>query len=467
MCNINLEYITFMSVNPLPARLHPDIAEFIEEKVELQQIVDHFGSPTHVVFPHLLTENAHSFRKVLQKHGQNEASILFATKVNKAEAFLEEAANSLVGIDASSLQELQAALAHGIPGDQISISGPAKNKALQVLGIRVGSTFAIDDTGEFRQIIAISKELQSENKIPATIRLNGGSKAFTRFGMNDDELPELIDALSEQECPMQLQGFSFHLSGYSPDERVTALQHSIGVLQQARSRGLSCNTINIGGGYAVQYVDEDDWKRFLSERDESSYLSGRPKIDLYPHAGEVTGVAALDTILSARTNTHQTIAALLKDSGIRLAIEPGRSLVDQAGITCMQVKNVKKASDGTFIVEVEANINHLSEQWFNADFCVDPIHIASGEHSDEPVEASVVGNTCLEIDVLSWRKIGFLRMPRAGDLLVYPNTAGYQMDSNESEFHRIPLPEKLVAFKKNDTWKYIPDSRYSFADTLS
>jgi diaminopimelate decarboxylase len=34
--------------------------------------------------------------------------------------------------------------------------------------------------------------------------------------------------------------------------------------------------------------------------------------------------------------------------------------------------------------------------------------------------------------------------PRPGDLLVYVNTAGYQMDSNESAFHDLPLPPKIV-----------------------
>ena len=38
----------------------------------------------------------------------------------------------------------------------------------------------------------------------------------------------------------------------------------------------------------------------------------------------------------------------------------------------------------------------------------------------------------------------FARAPQFGDLLVYPNTAGYQMDKNESEFHQRPLPERFV-----------------------
>jgi diaminopimelate decarboxylase len=46
--------------------------------------------------------------------------------------------------------------------------------------------------------------------------------------------------------------------------------------------------------------------------------------------------------------------------------------------------------------------------------------------------------------MLTWRKIVFPTRPEPGDLLVYLNTAGYQMDSNESRFHELPLPPKVV-----------------------
>jgi len=40
--------------------------------------------------------------------------------------------------------------------------------------------------------------------------------------------------------------------------------------------------------------------------------------------------------------------------------------------------------------------------------------------------------------------VPFPHRPAVGDLLVYLNTAGYQMDSNESPFHELPLPPKVV-----------------------
>ena len=46
--------------------------------------------------------------------------------------------------------------------------------------------------------------------------------------------------------------------------------------------------------------------------------------------------------------------------------------------------------------------------------------------------------------MVTWRKVRFPARPAPGDLLVYPNTAGYQMDSNESPFHDLPLPLKVV-----------------------
>ncbi len=53
--------------------------------------------------------------------------------------------------------------------------------------------------------------------------------------------------------------------------------------------------------------------------------------------------------------------------------------------------------------------------------------------------------------MLTWRKIPFPVRPATGDLLVYLNTAGYQMDSNESPFHELPLPPKVVIGSTSST----------------
>jgi diaminopimelate decarboxylase len=72
----------------------------------------------------------------------------------------------------------------------------------------------------------------------------------------------------------------------------------------------------------------------------------------------------------------------------------------------------------------------------------------------------------MEDDYLARRFIPFRSRPRAGDLLVYVNTAGYQMDSMESEFHRLPLPRKVAAISSGGTWRLIDDERVNVTHLL-
>ncbi|MDD5750984.1 MAG: hypothetical protein PHS73_00500 [Candidatus Peribacteraceae bacterium] len=457
-----------MEAPRLQARLHPDVRNLIESGSELPRLMETFGSPTHVVFPQIFQENARRFRNVLDTNEMPNASIQFAAKVNKADCFLEQAAGSGIGIDVSSLQELQAALGHGIRGESISISGPSKNPRLQLLGIQTGSTLSVDNFSELQQLIALAKRIGTQRKIPIVIRLGTLSSQCSRFGMDADELTSSYQLLSQTDCPIHFRGFAFHLAGYSTEERADALRKAMEELDKARGNGFQCNFINIGGGFAVNYVDEEEWQRFVAQRQPSMFMGNKDFQSFYPYGGQKAGAESLRAILASRFDEHRSLAHVVSKSGITLAIEPGRSLVDQAGITCMQVKNVKRATDQTLLVEVDANINHLSEQWFGTEYCVDPIHLPHHQEktSSTPIQASVVGNTCLEIDVLSWRKIGFASMPRNGDILVYPNTAGYQMDSNETEFHRLPLPHKVAAFKRGDAWHTKLDSQYSLLDSL-
>ncbi|MDX7018620.1 Y4yA family PLP-dependent enzyme, partial [Klebsiella aerogenes] len=55
------------------------------------------------------------------------------------------------------------------------------------------------------------------------------------------------------------------------------------------------------------------------------------------------------------------------------------------------------------------------------------------------------GHSCLDDDVITNRLIAFAHLPKPGDLLIFANTAGYQMDLLENQFHRHPLPTRLTA----------------------
>ena len=63
--------------------------------------------------------------------------------------------------------------------------------------------------------------------------------------------------------------------------------------------------------------------------------------------------------------------------------------------------------------------------------------------------------------MITWRKIEFDYKPEKGDKLVYLNTAGYQMDSNESTFHKIPVLEKYIVYEEENELKILKDKEYA------
>ena len=62
-----------------------------------------------------------------------------------------------------------------------------------------------------------------------------------------------------------------------------------------------------------------------------------------------------------------------------------------------------------------------------------------------PVEGYLVGGSCIDRELLTWRRLSFPRGVAVGDIVVFPNTAGYLMHILESASHQIPLARTLIA----------------------
>lgn len=457
----------------LPPITHPHISEFIQNKgAKLFELIDAFGSALHIVFPEIAGENIKRYRQVFRETSI-DGTMFYAMKANKSEAVLEAIANTGIGVDASSLYELRRAISHGIKGYNIGVSGPMKDPRLLLLAIQHDSVISVDSIGDLRHIIQISRMSVTDQKVRIVIRLNDVGAKNSRFGIPRSDLSNVYEMLKTEGQKIELQGFAFHLDGYSPEERVKAIEAIIPEIQRARALGFSCNTVNIGGGFTISYIDQAAWGKFKREHEsdtlETAFFNRKRFSGFYPYHSEHSNENFLRQILESEIlETRRSIAEVLKDENIELWIEPGRSLLDQAGITLMRVKGVKRTASGENIVEVEANINHLSEQWFNAEFLPDPIHIQrEQEDQGDSFNASVGGNTCMEMDMVTWRKIGFKHVPKSGDILIYVNTAGYQMDTNESEFHLLPIPEKIAAYRTHGQWRWKRDSQFSLLDLNS
>jgi diaminopimelate decarboxylase len=447
--------------------LHPNIEQYIDqERDSIFDLLAAFGSPLHILFPEIMLENCELFQNILSKK-EIDGKVYFACKANKSPSFLQMAVKAGIGIETSSIYELRSALANGITGNNIIVSGPVKTTELLLLAVLHDCVISVDNEEEIGQLKNVIDAQVITRPIRILVRINDVIDKQSRFGILRSILDTVYTGI-ENESRIKLLGFSFHINNYSPFARVQAIEVVFSEIQKARARGLDCDVIDIGGGFTIRYLPKSVWEAFQKLKQSKVYSNSfynqkKPK-DSYPYYSQYSKEKYLEKILTSKMSRERTVAELLREENIRLFLEPGRSLLDQCGITIMEVFGVREFRSNENIVIVNANINHLSEQWFNTDFLVDPILLTKATSQYKSFVAAIGGNLCLEMDMLSWRKIQFTQKPMKGDLLVYPNTAGYQMDSNESMFHQVPLPKKVVAFFTKMGLRYKTDDKFSLLD---
>lgn len=426
----------------LPALLDPALAPLLAEPALLHELTAGLGSPLHLMLPQAFERNARAFTEAL-RDADVDGLVLYAKKANKARCLVERCAALGLGIDAASGPELAGALAAGVPGTRIGISGPAKHPALLRLALQHDCLIAIDDPGELDRLAALAHE--SGRRAHVLLRWRPPSQARSRFGMTEAELDRAMTVCAAQASSLALEGFSFHLSGYAAEARAEAAHRLVERCVDARRLGLAATTIDLGGGFALRYVDSSAWRDFIGRQAPEHYHAGKTfGGGFYPYASDCAAAAMLAAVLR-HEHDGRSLAERLREHGLRLLLEPGRALLDQAGLTLFRIQGVKDRG-GYGIVTVDGMSFSMSEQWFDSEYLPDPLLIARPGRADHPAPfaAAVAGASCLDSDMVSWRKLPLPRRPEPGDLLCYLNTAGYQMDSNESPFHDVPLPRKVV-----------------------
>jgi len=429
----------------LPAHLQePGLSVLADEPALLHELAAGVGGPYHLVFPERFDAAAAGFAAALAEAGVR-GRVYYAKKANKAACWMRRCAELGVGVDVASLGELRGALAEGVRGDALVVTGPAKGEELHRLAILQGSLIVVDALDELDHVVELAAGLGRARILLRCLPSDGPA---SRFGIGEAELRVALERCAQVRDAVRLEGFSFHLSGYEVAPRADLAGRLLGWCERARALGLPAEAISLGGGFAVDYVDAAAWEHFRPGLQPEHFHAGRDFDDYYPYHSPVAGADMLRAVLAAiPAGATEPLAALLRRADVTLLCEPGRALLDQAGFTVFKVQGVKERGDYG-IVTVDGTSLSLSEQWFNSEFLPEPVLVPREPGCGPPFAACIGGASCLESDLLTWRKVVLAMRPRPGDLLVYVNTAGYQMDSNESPFHDLPLPPKIVVERR-------------------
>ncbi|AEM83046.1 Y4yA family PLP-dependent enzyme [Streptomyces violaceusniger] len=484
----------------LRPRLEPPLTGLLDAGPFLHSLVDALGSPLNVLLPERIAENTERFRDVYRRH-HLAGRVYFAHKANRSSSLARRLAAedpAAVGVDVASLGELRHVLGCGFTPERIMATGP-KDPEFLWLAARVGVTVNLDSRGELEQLADLVRKYALP-RVDVLLRLSefesaAGPEASgvrvlsrrSRFGSPAGEAGELLSAVERHRDAVELTGVAYHLDTTGFAEKVRALERCVMVMDECRARGLAPRVVDIGGGFGVGYVaDAGEWESYTTALTEA-VLGTRPALTWRGHGyglrnegGTVRGAAALypahrptagpgylDELLSLSAPAlGRPSATLLLEHLYDLCAEPGRALVDQCGLSLARVLDVRRTGEGAgpgeYLVRLGMNAGDVSLEEHGV--LVDPVLLprtgGGGERDEEPVGVYLVGNLCLEADLITRRMVFLPRLPRTGDLLAFANTAGYAMDFHAHHAQRQPVARTVAVVREGGSWRWCLDEEY-------
>ncbi|MFE6507663.1 alanine racemase [Nocardioides sp. NPDC057767] len=445
---------------PLPAARHPIAARFLTDSAAVDEAIERFGSPLHVVFPQVMAENAAALTDVLRRHAVPH-EIFYAHKVNASTALVAEAAVAGLGVDVASSAELDRALAAGFALHRIEATGP-KSPAFVERIASLGVTANADDLWELDRLAATAPSGRpSGSNLPVLLRLSGFASPMvpqSRFGIDLADADVALETV--RRAPgLELRGVAFHLDNADPAARVDALTESMAVVAAAYRKGLRPSVVDIGGGLRQRFVeDPEPFQRYAHALAAGPGELVWPGHDVVAPAAHKYGnhrpaTEVLERFLTAEIE-RRPVAEVLRECMLTLWIEPGKALVDHAGITLASVLYRKRAA-GRDLVVLDLSRNQVTPA--DQEVLVDPVLVDG--RGDPPEEGVfLAGRLCLESDLISRRKVFLDSEPDSGDVLAFVNTAAYQMDLSASFAAGHPPPRKVAAVLDGDRFTFTAET---------
>lgn len=452
--------------------MHRLVADF-----ELQEaLVQRWQSPLNIHHLGAFQENCREYRQILDTYNFN-SRIFFARKANKFKNLIPAAVDAGAGIDTASFRELEQCLELGIPADQLISTAAIKEDRLITLAVTHGVLLILDNTDELEHVMRVAAHLNKQAQIG--IRISGfnfkGEKLYSRFGFDIDEVEAIIHRFCdspEAGSQLNLRGFHFHLDGYSTAQRGAALHQTLDLIIRLNLKSQEPVFIDIGGGVLMNYLSsQQEWNIFQETLKEAVGGERMPitfgndglgfalragavegNLATYPYFNEYTKESFLKEILETPDASGNTVAQRLEQEHRELRLEPGRSLLNQVGVTLARVVHRKKDSRGDHLVGLEMNMSQLKSS--SADFLLDPfVSFKNPDPQAEPVAVYFTGAYCLERDVLLKRKIQLAQLPKPGDVVCFVNTAGYMMHFFETEAHLFERATNLSVEKPDGPYQ--------------
>ncbi|AJQ93142.1 diaminopimelate decarboxylase [Gynuella sunshinyii] len=399
--------------------------ELYIEELPLTEVAAQHGTPLYVYSRQAIETAWHGYADALKDHGM----VCYAVKANSNIGVLNLLARLGSGFDIVSVGELERVLTAGGDPSKVVFSGVGKQvdeirRALEV-GIHC---FNVESVAELQRINEVAGTMDMQ--APVSIRVNPDVDAKThpyistglkqnKFGI-DINSAEQVYALAASLAHINVIGVDCHIGSQITDVTpfLDALDRLLALIDRLAGKGIQIRHLDLGGGVGVQYQQDE------------------PVVSL--------------------TDYVQQIVSRLGARALTLIMEPGRSIVANAGVLLTRVEYLKQNDEHNFAIVDGAMNDLIRPSLYQAWQDVKPLQLRTGtSHTWD-----IVGPICETTDFLAK---GRQLVIEQGDILAIMDSGAYGFTMASNYNSRPRVAEILVDGQQT----HVVRRREIFADLIA
>ena len=378
----------------------------------LDALAREFGTPLYVYSQRAMLDALASYRRALAGRPH---LICYAMKANPSLAVLQSFARAGCGFDIVSAGELERVLAAGGEASKVVFSGVGKTRAEMRRALQAGvRCFNVESQGELELLsqVAVAEGRTAQVSLRVNPDVDAGTHPYISTGLKDNKFGIAHDqALATYRRAaalpgLRVAGIDCHIGSQITqlEPYLDALDRLLDLVEAVEAEGIAIHHIDVGGGLGIQYAAEAP-----------------------PPADEL--VTRLLQRIDARGHGHR-----------ELLMEPGRSLVGNAGVLLTEVLYLKPSPEGAgknFCI-VDAAMNDLMRPaMYQAWMAIEPCRSREGGAT----AWDVVGPVCESGD---WLGRGRELVLQPGDVLAVLSAGAYAMSMASNYNSRARAAEVLL-----------------------
>lgn len=384
-------------------------------QVKVQDLVKQYGSPLYVYDQNQI-ENQLSLFKNNLKSSSFDCDVIYASKAFNCKAMIQLVKKMDCSLDCVSGGELYTAYQAGFDMKRVYFHGNNKSEEELKMAMKYGvGTIVVDNRMEVELLSKLSRSI--DYNVSILLRINPGVEAHThqyivtanidsKFGVSIENTEEILEIIHfvEQSPHLSFDGFHAHIGSqiFESDAFVAEINT---LCEWIKKKDMPCSTLNLGGGFAAYYTKED-------------------------HPIPIESVCS---ILISNLEKNKDLYKLPIE---KICIEPGRSIVGEAGSTIYTIGCMKETKHKNYIFVDGGMSDNIRPALYQAKYdCV----IDQKEDLPKTIHYKVAGKCCESGDVLI--EDACLPKVESGDLLVVKTTGayGYSMSSHYNKALSLPV----------------------------